>query len=46
MACDDYETRHKHQEQIIAKAKGKYRGRQPNLASHYDILDQLALGPQ
>ncbi|WP_420874826.1 hypothetical protein [Photobacterium phosphoreum] len=44
MACDDYETRHKRQAQGIAKAKGKYRGRQPNLALHHDILDQLTLG--
>ena len=38
MARDDYETRHKRQ------AQGKYRGRQPNLALHHDILDQLTLG--
>ncbi|MCD9496608.1 recombinase family protein [Photobacterium carnosum] len=46
MARDDYETRHKRQAQGIAKAKveGKYRGRQPNLALHHDILDQLTLG--
>lgn len=46
MARDDYETRHKRQTQGIAKAKeeGKYRGRQPNLVLHHDILDQLTLG--
>ena len=46
MARDDYETRYKRQAQGIAKAKaeGKYRGRQPNLALHHDILDQLTLG--
>ncbi|MCD9524141.1 resolvase [Photobacterium carnosum] len=46
MARDDYETRHKRQAQGIAKAKaeGKYRGRQPNVALHHDILDQLTLG--
>ena len=46
MARDDYETRHKRQAQGIEKAKaaGKYRGRQPNLALHHDILDQLTLG--
>ena len=46
MARDDYETRHKRQAQGIAKAKeeGKYRGRQPNLTLHHDILDQLTLG--
>ncbi|PSV88399.1 recombinase family protein [Photobacterium iliopiscarium] len=46
MARDDYETRHKRQAQGIAKAKaeGKYRGRQPNIALHHDILDQLTLG--
>ncbi|MEC6830684.1 recombinase family protein [Photobacterium toruni] len=46
MARDDYETRHKRQAQGIAKAKaeGKYRGRQPNLALHHDILNQLTLG--
>ena len=46
MARDDYETRHKRQAQGIekAKAEGKYRGRQPNLALHHDILDQLTLG--
>ena len=46
MARDDYETRHKRQAQGIVKAKaeGKYRGRQPNLALHHDILDQLTLG--
>ena len=46
MARDDYETCHKRQAQGIAKAKaeGKYRGRQPNLALHHDILDQLTLG--
>ncbi|OBU30149.1 MULTISPECIES: recombinase family protein [Photobacterium] len=46
MARDDYETRHKRQAQGIAKAKeeGKYRGRQPNLELHHDILDQLMLG--
>ena len=46
MARDDYETRYKRQSQGIAKAKaeGKYRGRQPNLALHHDILDQLTLG--
>lgn len=46
MARDDYETRHKRQAQGIAKAKeeGKYRGRQPNLELHHDILDQLTLG--
>ncbi|SMY37488.1 hypothetical protein PMAL9190_03026 [Photobacterium malacitanum] len=46
MARDDYETRHKCQAQGIAKAKeeGKCRGRQPNLALHHDILDQLTLG--
>ena len=46
MARDDYETRHKRQAQGIAKAKaeGKYHGRQPNLALHHDILDQLTLG--
>ena len=46
MARDDYETRHKRQAQGIekAKAEGKYRGRQPNVALHHDILDQLTLG--
>jgi DNA invertase Pin-like site-specific DNA recombinase len=46
MARDDYETRHKRQAQGIEKAKseGKYRGRQPNIALHHDILDQLTLG--
>jgi DNA invertase Pin-like site-specific DNA recombinase len=46
MARDDYETRYKRQAQGIAKAKleGKYRGRQPNIALHHDILDQLTLG--
>jgi DNA invertase Pin-like site-specific DNA recombinase len=46
MTRDDYQTRHKRQAQGIAKAKaeGKYRGRQPNLALHQDILDQLTLG--
>ena len=46
MARDDYETRHKRQAQGIAKARseGKYRGRQPNIALHNDILDQLTLG--
>ncbi|PSU19922.1 resolvase [Photobacterium phosphoreum] len=46
MARDDYETRHKRQAQGIekAKAEGKYRGRQPNLVLHHDILDQLTLG--
>ncbi|WP_232584459.1 hypothetical protein [Photobacterium carnosum] len=45
MARDDYETRHKRQAQGIAKVKaeGKYRGRQPNVALHHDILDQLTL---
>ncbi|WP_373423717.1 hypothetical protein [Photobacterium sp. Alg240-V54] len=27
-----------------AKAEGKYQCRQPNLALHHDILDQLTLG--
>ena len=42
MARDDY----KRQAQGIEKAKaaGKYRGRQPNLTLHHDILDQLTLG--
>ena len=46
MARDDYETRYKRQAQGIEKAKseGKYRGRQPNIALHHDILDQLTLG--
>jgi DNA invertase Pin-like site-specific DNA recombinase len=46
MARDDYETRYKRQAQGIekAKAEGKYRGRQPNLALHHAILDQLTLG--
>lgn len=37
---------HKRQAQGITKAKveGRYRGHQPNLELHHDILDQLTLG--
>ncbi|SUB91808.1 Uncharacterised protein [Photobacterium damselae] len=44
MASDDYETRHKHQAQGIAKSDGKYRGRRVNESLHQDIRDQLSLG--
>ncbi|HIF9266882.1 TPA: recombinase family protein [Photobacterium damselae] len=43
MVRDDYETRHKRQEQGIAKAE-EHRGRRLNVSLHPDMRVQLSLG--